>query len=431
METITALLAIGLIIFIGFFGNLVFSKYRIPDVLILVGVGMVLGPDILGDKFGLIDTDTLADIDEFRDIFLMVALIIILFDGGLNLDIRAVIESMRVSLFLAVGTYVMTTAGISAALYFIMDVDILLAALLASIVGGTSGAIVIPIVSKMRLRPQTKAMLTIESIMTDVLIIVAALTLLSVIEIREVDMLQVATSLISKFVVGGLVGVAVGIGWLFVLQRLQNQPLSYMITIGALFLMAGVVEIAPLSSSGAVAALAFGLTLGNRQFVKRHLTSVKLKFSTDAQISWFHSEIAFFVRTFFFVYLGLFFRFDTFTRIHLVLGLLAISVIVLMRWIISIVIWRLADLDVHDAMAVFANMPRGLAAAVLATLPGVTLVGLGFWSDDLNLMFVNTTLVVILGTTVLTTALNFAVEKSKDRQIRDKMRQDLHSVSEG
>jgi NhaP-type Na+/H+ or K+/H+ antiporter len=131
------------------------------------------------------------------------------------------------------------------------------------------------------------------------------------------------------------------------------------------------------------------------------------------------------------VYLGLFFRFDTFTRIHLVLGLLVISMIVLARWIMSVVVWRLADMDMHDAMAVFANMPRGLAAAVLATLPGVTLVGLATWDADLNLMFVNTTLVVILGTTILTTVLNFATEKSKDRSIRHKMREDLRSVNGG
>jgi cell volume regulation protein A len=431
METVTALLAIGLIIFIGFFGNLIFTRCRIPEVLILVGVGMILGPDILGDRFGLIDTSTLEDLDEFRDIFLTVALIIILFDGGLNLDIRAVIESMRASLFMAVGAFSLTVVGTSAALYFIMDVDVLLSVLLGCIVGGTSGAIVIPIVSKMRISPRTKAMLSIESIVTDVLVIVAALTLLSVIEIRELDMVLLARTLLSKFVVGGLIGAAVGVAWLFVLQRLQNQPLSYMITIGALFLVAGAVELAPLSSSGAVAALAFGLALGNRQFVKRHLTSVKLKFSTDAQISWFHSEISFFVRTFFFVYLGLFFRFDTFTRIHLVLGLLVISMIVLARWIMSVVVWKLVDMDTHDAMAVFANMPRGLAAAVLATLPGVALVGLATWDADLNLMFVNTTLVVILGTTILTTVLNFATEKSKDRSIRHKMREDLRSVNGG
>lgn len=47
-ETITAFLAIGSIIFLGFFGNLVFTRFRIPDVLILIFLGMVIGPDLLG-----------------------------------------------------------------------------------------------------------------------------------------------------------------------------------------------------------------------------------------------------------------------------------------------------------------------------------------------------------------------------------------------
>src|SRR4030065_2169371 len=99
-----------------------------------------------------------------------------------------------------------------------------------------------------------------------------------------------------------------------------------MITVGALFLVAGFVEMSPIGSSSAVAALAFGLAIGNRRFVRRWLTSVTLRLSSDEHIHDFHSEISFFVRTFFYVYLGLLFRFKTFEATHLVLavGIIAI-----------------------------------------------------------------------------------------------------------
>ena len=89
---------IGVItVFIGFFGNLIFTRYRIPDVLILVALGMIIGPEVLGTMFHLVTYDTLSGIEQYRDLFLSAALVLILFDGGLNLDLRAVIQSMRLA----------------------------------------------------------------------------------------------------------------------------------------------------------------------------------------------------------------------------------------------------------------------------------------------------------------------------------------------
>ncbi|HEX7393108.1 MAG TPA: cation:proton antiporter [Thermoplasmata archaeon] len=416
--TITAFLAIGAVIFIGFFGNAIFNKYRIPDVLILVFLGMLIGPDILGERFGLITYETLGNIDEFRDILLSAALVIILFDGGLTLDIRSVIESMRLSAFMSILTFVLEMLAVAAALHFIMGMDLLLAVTLGSIVGGTSGAIVIPIANKLRIKPRTKAIMIMESAVTDVLVVVGALTLILVVQLGEFNLVRVTEDLIIKFLIGGAVGFLAGIAWLFALQKLHNQPLSYMITIAALFLVAGLVE--TIGSSGAVAALAFGLSLGNRQFVRRWLTSVSLRMGTDGHIQQFHFEITFFVRTFFFVYLGLLFRFDTFTEIHLITGILLISVIALVRWFTSMATWKIGGLEMEDALALWGLMPRGLAAAVLATLPAVALAGVAVWEADSGLpsLFLNVTLIVILGTTVLATILSAVTERVIDRRHR-------------
>lgn len=425
-QTITAFLAIGTIIFLGFFGNLVFTRFRIPDVLILIFLGMVIGPDILGERFSLVTYEALDAINNFRELLLSAALVIILFDGGLSLDIRNMLESMRLSAFMSITAFVSTFLAVGFALHFLMDIDLLVALCMGGIVGGTSSAIVIPIVNKMRIRPQTKALLVTESIVTDVLVIVVTLTMLAVILTGELNMVSVTRDLASKFLLAGVVGFLAGVLWLFVLQKLQNQPLSYMITVAGLFIVAGIVELPPISSSGAVAALAFGLAIGNRQFVKRRLSSLSLNTTSNTQIQQFHSEITFFVRTFFFVYLGLFFRFDTFTEVHLVAGLLIISMIVLVRWLASMMAWWIGDLNIEDAETVFASMPRGLAAAVLATLPAVMLAGeTAAWSDELGLLFLNTTLIVILGTTVLTTVFSFVTEKGIDRRQRLALRKRL------
>jgi cell volume regulation protein A len=424
-ETITAFLAIGSVIFIGFFGNLIFTRYRIPDVLILVALGMIIGPDILGTMFHLVTYDTLSGIEQSRDLLLSAALVLILFDGGLNLDVRAVIQSMRLATLTTILTLVLEIFLVAAALHFIMDVDFLLALVVGSIIGGTGEAVVIPIVNKMRIGQKTKAMLIMESVVTDVIVIVVAITLMSLIAVGDFSLTAIARELAVKFLIGGLVGFAAGIAWLFVLQRLQNQPLSYMITVGALFLVAGFVEMSPIGSSSAVAALAFGLAIGNRKFVKRWLTSVTLRLSSDEHIHDFHSEISFFVRTFFYVYLGLLFRFDTFEPIHLAIGIGIIAIIVVVRRATSLMAYKIGDLEKSDANALFAMMPRGLAAAVLATMPATLLAGTSIWSPKYDQLFLNVILIVILGTTMLATILSFWTEKTIDKKNRQKLRTKL------
>jgi cell volume regulation protein A len=418
-ETVVAFIAIGSIIFIGFFGNMFFNRYKIPDVLILIILGMAIGPDVLGNRFGLVTDQTVADIDTFKDLFLSAALVIILFDGGLSLDVRTVLESMRLTALMSVLTFVVEMVAVAALLHLVMDIDFIVSLILGAIVGGTTGAVVIPLANKMRIKPQTKSMLIMESVITDVLVIVTAITLISVAEIGEVSLLGICGELLVKFVVGGVVGLVAGILWLYVLERLHNQPLSYMITVAALFLVAGLVEMPPVSSSGAVTALLFGLVIGNRKFMKNRLSSLSLTTLTEDHIHHFHTEITFFVRTFFFVYLGLSFSFGTFTWMHLVAGLLVISVIVLVRRLTSMMVWRVGDLETEEANAVFSMMPKGLSAAVLATLPAVALAGTSVWQEDYGPLFLNVTLLVILGTTALATVFSFATEKGIDR--RDKM----------
>jgi cell volume regulation protein A len=423
-------LAIGAAIIIGFIGNAIFAKYRIPEVLILVAFGMLIGPDILGNRLGLVTDGTINDIGQFRDLFLSMALVVILFDGGLSLDIRTVMESARLSLLMSVLTFILEMLIIATLVHLITEIDFLICLILGGIVGGTTEAVVIPIASKMRVKEKTKAMLIMESVVTDVLVIVTVIALIKVAELGDASVTSFIRELAVKFLVGGAVGLVTGVAWLFVLQRLHNQPLSYMLSVGALFAVAGFVELPQIGSSSVAAALMFGLAIGNRQYIKRRLTSKTLTLPSDEYLQHFSTEITFFVRTFFFVYLGLLFDFDSFTTIHLVLGILMISVIALSRRITSFVAWRVGNLDRNDADAIFAMMPKGLSAAVLATLPAAMLAGTPIWQSasehwNLDIVFINVTLIVILGTTTLATIFSFIVERNIDKANRMELRRKI------
>jgi len=77
-----------------------------------------------------------------------------------------------------------------------------------------------------------------------------------------------------------------------------------------------------------------------------------------------------------------------------------------------------------------ADLKQGLAQLSLdgdmivdpqrAALPAVMLRGTAYWNEELGYLFLNTTLIVILGTTIIATVLTFMTEKSIDRGIRKK-----------
>jgi cell volume regulation protein A len=404
---------------------MIFQKYRIPDVLITILLGILIGPDLLG----LVSLGALDGIERYRDFFLSAALVLILFEGGLYLDIRALLESMKLGIFIMLLTLFVEIVASMAIMILVLQIDFVLALVFATILGGTSEAIVIPVANRMRIGQNTKSMLVMESMVTDVLTITTAITLMSLLATGSLSLVSLGQDIAINFLVGGAIGFISGITWLFVLQKLQNQPLSYMLTVGALFLVAGVVEMPPIESSGAVAALAFGLAIGNRRVVKRWLTSLTLRLSTDNHIQDFHSEIAFFVRTFFFVYLGVLIRFDSFTVLQIAVGVSIIAVIVVVRRLTSRIAMNFGDLEREDADAIWAMMPRGLATAVLATAPAAILATTAIWETEYESFILNVALIVIVGTTILATILSFAVERGIDarnrKQLRKKLAEDI------
>ena len=87
--------------------------------------------------------------------------------------------------------------------------------------------------------------------------------------------------------------------------------------------------------------------------------------------------------------------------------------------------WKVGDMDRSDANALFSLMPRGLAAAVLATLPAALLTATSVWKSEYNPLILNVALIVILGTTILTTVLSYLVERNIDQQNRKQLRRKL------
>jgi cell volume regulation protein A len=82
MELILLFLIIGGIIFLGWLAEMIFSKTGIPDVLLLILVGVLIGAGL-----HLVAPDAFASVAPY---FITFALIFMAFNGALSFDIREV-----------------------------------------------------------------------------------------------------------------------------------------------------------------------------------------------------------------------------------------------------------------------------------------------------------------------------------------------------
>ena len=221
------LLAAGVVIFLGVAGEAFFKKTGIPDVAFLMILGVIIGP-----VFGIIQAEAVIQVVPY---FAALALIIIMFDGGLNLDIKHVIKTAHYSLTLALVGFILSVIIISVGAHYVLEWTWLESILLASIVGGSSSAIVFGLVRNIRISEKTKSILSFESAVTDILATIIAFILFEAVLAGHFD-LQTLQETIGRAVVVGLVlGFGVGIPWMYISTKFANTQHAYMLTLSILF----------------------------------------------------------------------------------------------------------------------------------------------------------------------------------------------------
>lgn len=405
MDSHTLLLIVSVALFVGFAANYIFVKYRAPDVLLLITFGVLLGPGVMG----VIDEGMASQITQLTTYVAAVALSVIMLQAGMDLKIRDVVRSFNHALIFTLVAFFVSIGAIALVCRFAMGWTWGESLLLGSILGGTSGAIVIPLVRGLNVSKRVKTMVTLESALTDVLVIAGAMTLMAIIAAGNADLADVFMNVMMAFLFSSILGVVGGIIWLNVLKH-AGRPLSYMITLAFMLLLFAVSELTVGLGGGAMAALMFGLTMGNSESLPAPIRR-RLDYCCDPRIIDFHDEISFFVRTFFFIYLGLVLSLTAMSSVELLAGVVVFNVIVLGRIAVSASVGRLMCKDWKDRATLLFMMPRGLAAAVVASLP----LSLGVVSAQVGNMIGAITAAVILLTTCLASIGAYVIEKRAGR----------------
>nr|AIE98251.1 sodium/hydrogen exchanger (cvrA, nhaP2) [uncultured marine thaumarchaeote KM3_04_H06] len=347
------LLAASVVIILGVLGEAFFKKTGIPDILFLMVLGIIIGPVL-----GIIQPAAVLEIVPY---FAAVALIIIMFDGGLNLHIGKVLKTAHFAVILVLVGFAISVGIVASLAHYGLGWEWIDSILLGSIVGGSSSIIVFGLVQKIRISDDAKSMLSFESALTDIFAVIIAFVLFEAALSGEFSLDLLGVTIGKAVLVGLVLGFGVGIPWMFVISKLKNAQHSYMLTIGMVFLLFFLAT--SFGESGALTALVFGLMLGKKTYFSRLL---KVKFPEDTIDNSLHNQVTFLVRAFFFVFVGLLASFAQLE--YVIFGIVAAIAIYIGRIIItkSVLVRGFSKLDKKVTSVM---IPRGLAAAVLATFP--------------------------------------------------------------
>ncbi len=396
MDLALTIAVIGLLVFLAHVLTILFSRTRVPDVLVLIAIGVCLGP-----LFGVV---TPGEFGVIGPVFTAITLIIILFEAGLTIHLAVLRKTVVRTLILTVLSFTGTMGAAGALAYYFTDLGLSMSLMLGAIVGSTSPAVIIPMIRQIKVQKETEAMLSLEPAIADALSIIVVFAFLDAFKLGEIRLPDVAWHVVASFVIAIVFGLVCAFGWSIALSRIRNLKNAIFTTPAFVFVVFGVVEL--MGYSGYVAALAFGITLGNIElvnlnFLRKYLPHDPISLNETEKV--FFSEVVFLLKTFFFVYVGL--SFQLMDSWLLYLGAIITAAIYVLR----IPITRLAlhrSTPKADASIIAIMVPKGLAAAALASIP----LQQGFAEGEI---IQNLTYAILLFSIILTSLLTFLLGRTR------------------
>lgn len=250
-------LTIAVALAVGVLAQAVARHLRIPGIVLLLGAGVALGPDLLGIiRPGDLGT-ALGDLTGF-------AVAVILFDGGLNLNLRRMrSQALPIRLLLSVGVMI-TSLGGALAVHLVLGWDWTTSLLFGTLVIVTGPTVITPLLRRIRVRRSVETILESEGVLIDA---VGAVVAVVALEVALAPRNEAAHLLVGAPVglIGGLFIGAAGGGLLALMlrsRRVVPEGFGNILTLSvvlALFQFSN----ALIPESGIAAAIAAGFVVGN------------------------------------------------------------------------------------------------------------------------------------------------------------------------
>lgn len=252
--TAALLAAIGILLVLAGLASPLSNRLGVPALVLFLGLGMLAGSEGLGG----------IPFDDYALAFRLgtIALVLILFDGGLNTAPAALRRAaLPAGLLATLG--VVATAGLVALAGWAFGLAPVTALLVGAVVSSTDAAATFAVLrsSGVRLRESTAATLEVESGLNDPMAILLTMIATELALGRAMGAGEIGLLFVRQFGLGGVIGVGAGLAARGLLRsvRLPAAGLYPVLTLAIAFLSFGLATL--LDGSGFVAVYATGLML--------------------------------------------------------------------------------------------------------------------------------------------------------------------------
>lgn len=373
-------LTTGLVVVAGVIAQIAATRFAIPAILLLLGMGVVLGPEVLGlvrpDQFGV----------GLRAI-VRLAVAIIVFEGAMMIDVRQLRHCSRSVIGLITVGAATTFVGAAAVSHFLLGIHWKIAALYGAIVSVTGPTVIAPILKRLPLNHRLKTTLEAESVLVDAVGVLLTAAVFGYITASNLGVAGGVLQLVSNLAIGSSVGAATGLVLVAALRRFQTLPADQvrLLVLGAAILGYSVAE-ALAHESGIAAVAVAGLMAGAK----------KLPF--EETIKQFKNDLTMLALSLVFILLAARMDLDSIT----VLGWQGVLVVLLLMFAVRPVAVTFStwgtDLSWRERAFVAWMGPRGIVAASMASLMAIELKAWDIQGGDIiaPLVFLTVIMTVLI-----------------------------------
>ena len=345
--------------------SLLAGRLRVPGLVLFLALGMAIG----SDGTGWIDFN---DYELARTIG-VIALALILFEGGLAAGIEEIRPVLGAAVSLAVAGTLVTAVITGYAAAWLFGLSDLEGLLVGSIVASTDAAAIFSVLRGSTLRRKLARTLEGEAGFNDPVAVLLVLAFIDWIQQPGYDLADVATLFVQQMGIGLAIGLAVGWGGAAMLSRIRLAS-------------AGLYPVASIT----VAAIAFGAAdaLHGSGFLSVYLAGLALgSANTPAKrtITTFHEGLGWVAQLSMFLTLGLLVFPSQLGSVAVEGTLLALVLVFIARPVAAAIATIIGSYDPRERLVIGWAGLRGAVPVVLATFP--VLNGVPNSLDFFNIVF--------------------------------------------
>ncbi|WP_017652615.1 cation:proton antiporter [Fortiea contorta] len=252
-------------VFTGISAQVLAAYLRVPSIVLLLLLGILLGSDGLG----LLHPHLLG---TGLEVIVALATAIILFEGGLNLDLRELGRvSISLQLLVTQGTLI-TLLGGSMAAHWLGEFPWNIAFLYASIVVVTGPTVVGPLLKQINVDRQVATLLEGEGVLIDPVGAILAFVVLDTIVNGDADPINAIIGLVVRLGIGGAIGGVGGYLMSLIFKRanflsFELKNLVVLAVLWSLFILAQTIR----SESGVMTTVIAGAVFANSSVPEERL----------------------------------------------------------------------------------------------------------------------------------------------------------------